>query len=110
MPEEPLKFDGIEAKIHVSGRSDYASFFAKSDVLSNRKLDHHPFLVFVTSGNIVAVAIVKNAVDLLNYSDDAPVMAQWPGEFRSDFFKFTVGQLREWVQNNPPPPGSDRLV
>ena len=35
---------------------------------------------------------------LLLFSDETPVMGQWPGEWRSDYFQFTVSQYRHYVE------------
>ena len=36
--------------------------------------------------------IVDKPTDLLSFPDETPVMGQWTGQCRSDFFQFAVGQ------------------
>lgn len=47
----------------------------------------------------VEVRIIYNSQELLTYTDDIPVMVQWRGQWRSDFFQFKVGELREHLKN-----------
>lgn len=82
------------------GRTDLESLFSKSGIIEAKKLNHHPFIVFMPIDYEmgVRVEVVDNAQDLLAmYPDDTPVMVQWPGQWRSDFFKFTVGQMRDYT-------------
>lgn len=41
------------------------------------------------------VHIVEKLADVLEYPDECVVLKQWPGKWHSDFFKLTVGMLRE---------------
>lgn len=92
---------GINIK---SGRDDLADYFQKSGIREYKKLQHAPFVVMIPGEDSVDVDIVDNAKKLLAFADDTPVLAQWRGEWRSDFFRFTVGQLRQYVTDNPPSP------
>jgi hypothetical protein len=69
-------------------------FFEQSGNFSGDKLPHTPFLVFLEEGDTIRVKIIDNAKELLSFSDDTPVMAQWQGNYRSDFFQFTIGDYR----------------
>lgn len=60
------------------------------------KLVHNPFLVFTQKDNELHVLTIDNADSLLAFPDDTPVMVQWPGKYRSDFFQFEVGDFRKW--------------
>lgn len=85
-----------------SGRDDVGDFFRKSGIREYKKLQHTPFVVIASSDNGVDVDIVDSAKKLLQFPDNTPVLAQWRGEYRSDFFKFTVGQFRKYCEENPP--------
>lgn len=93
--------------IETYGRTDLADLFSKSGILESKKLNHYPFLVFTTRSynNLdigVRVNVVNNSRDLLkNYPDETPVMVQWRGHWKSDFFKFRVGDLRSYLRMKP---------
>ena len=89
-------------KVITSGRTDLEDYFQLSGVRESKKLTHTPFLVFVMSRSAVEVMIVESAKALLEHPDDTQVMAQWRGEWRSDFFQFKVGDLRRYVNEHPP--------
>lgn len=61
---------------------------------------HHPFLVILADpqNRTVSIEIVRNSQALLSFPDDTPVMAQWPGQYRSDWFHFTVSDWRAHVE------------
>ncbi len=82
-------------EIITSGRSDLKDYFRLSGIFDYEKLKHNPFLVFIVS-DYMEVRIVKSVSELLEYPDDTKVMNQWPGKVRSDFFKFTVGEVRAY--------------
>ncbi len=46
----------------------------------------------------VKVRIIDKPVELLALADETPAMGQWRSEWRSDFFQFTVGQYRQYVE------------
>jgi hypothetical protein len=91
-------------RIITTGRVDVADYFRLSSICEKKKLLHHPFVVFVESDDNVGVRIVDNAANLLAYPDETKVMAQWGGQYRSDFFQFTVGQFRRYISDNPKEP------
>jgi hypothetical protein len=82
--------------ITTTGRKDVDSFFSKSGVL-NYKNPHTPFILFVEKNNDVEVEIVDKASDLLAYPDNYKIMSQWKGEWKSDFFQYTVGDVRKYL-------------
>jgi hypothetical protein len=84
-------------KLVTSGRTDVDDFFRLSGIRESKRLSHTPFLVFSASDDGIEVRIVDNAKTLLAYSDDTKVMAQWSGNYKSDFFHFNVGDFREYV-------------
>lgn len=75
-----------------NARSDLTDFFKKTNVLTERR-PHHQFLVFVTSRNAVAVHIVDAARKLVDFPPESTVMVQWPGKWRSDWFRTTAGEV-----------------
>ena len=90
------------AALTTAGRADVEEYFELSGCLECSKLNHTPFLAFVCQDNVVVVRIIENALALLALPDDAPVMGQWRGEWKSDFFQFTVGQMRAYLHERAP--------
>jgi hypothetical protein len=82
-------------RITLAGRTDIDEYFKLSGVFESERLTHTPLLVFIIEQDAVTVRIVDNPTDLLSFSDETPVMGQWTGQWRSDFFQFTVGQYRQ---------------
>jgi len=68
-------------------------YFRLSGVLEVSRLDHTPFLAFVSDGEGIKVQIVHSASALRRLPPETKVMGQWTGKWRSDFFQFTVGDL-----------------
>ncbi len=82
-------------------RTEVQSYFHLSGIRETKRLSHHPFIVF-TEAEDIKVEIIDSAKELLEkYPDETKVLAQWGGQWSSDFFTFTVGQLREFIKNNP---------
>ena len=75
-------------------RTDLDDFFRLSGVLTWKTLNHTPFLAFVAGDSSVAVRLVSSAKALLELPDQTPVMAQWRGQWSSDFFRMTVADVR----------------
>lgn len=87
--------------ITTAGKTSSAAYFEKSGIRRMEKLTHNPFVVFNETDSGVEVEIVDNAADLIKYPSYTKVMHQWMGESRSDFFRFTVGDLKKYVKENP---------
>jgi len=85
-------------KIILDGRKDIDAFFEHIDVFNSERLTHNPFLIFIASEASVTVRIINKPNKLLSFPDDTPVMGQWPGQYRSDYFQFTVGQYRPYAE------------
>jgi hypothetical protein len=85
-------------KIILDGRVDIDAFFKCSGVFDSECLNHTPLLVFIASEASVTVRIINKPNELLSLPDDTPVMGQWRGERRSDYFQFTVGQYRPYAK------------
>ncbi len=88
-------------KVITSGRTDLEEYFKLSGIREHKKLTHTPFLVFAISADTVEVRIVENAKKLLDFADETKVMAQWSGQWKSDYFQFKVGDLRRYVAEHP---------
>jgi hypothetical protein len=89
----------MKMKIVTAGRIDTEELFRISGVLSYSKLNHTPFIVFQELDEGIVVALVRNKDELLmSYSDETKVMVQWKGQWRSDFFQFTVGDVRDYLR------------
>ena len=86
-------------KVITQGRKDTDAYFRLSGVLT-QILNQTPFLVFVIDGDTVDVHIVGSAKALAMYPLDTQVMAQWSGEYRSDYFQFTVGDALNAIATN----------
>ena len=82
-------------RITLAGRIDIDEYFKLSGVFESERLTHTPLLVFITEQEAVTVRIVDKPTDLLSFPDETPVMGQWTGQWRSDFFQFAVGQYRQ---------------
>ncbi len=84
----------MTTQIVTAGRKDVDEFFNLSDVFTAERLNHTPRLVFIATEDTVQIRLLDHAHELLSFPDDTPVMGQWRGTMRSDFFQFTVGQYR----------------
>jgi hypothetical protein len=82
-------------RITLAGRTNIGEYFKLSGVSESERLTHTPLLVFIAGQDTVTVLIIDKPTDLLSFPDETPVMGQWAGQWRSDFFQFTVGQYRQ---------------
>jgi len=87
--------------IETTGKANASAYFERSGIRYGDKLNHNPFLVFEEDSKNINVKIVNTISDLVKYPSRSKVMAQWPGKQKSDFFKFTVGDLRKHIRENP---------
>lgn len=91
------------ATIILDGKTDINDYFKKSGVFECEHLTHTPLLVFTVSEDTVQVRIIDKPTELLDFPDDTPVMGQWRGDWHSDFFQFTVGQYRHFLEAKDEP-------
>jgi hypothetical protein len=82
-------------KLTLAGRTDLEDFF-ESGVFSSGTSRHHPFLVFVVKKNDVSIVLANSVNQLLQFPDETKVMAQWQGQWSSDFFQFTIGDYKKY--------------
>jgi len=87
-------------QIITSGRNDVEEYF-KRVVLAYGKLTKTPLLAFIISEDTVKIEVITNPGLTLDLPDDTKMMGQWEGEWRSDFFKFSAGELKTFVREHP---------
>ena len=81
-----MTFEGFRKA--TPGEED--GYFHLSGMRESSRLSHHPFIVF----NDEAVSLCDSPKKLITeYPPDADVLAQWGGQWRSDFFHFKVADL-----------------
>lgn len=88
-------------KIKTTGREDLQNFLDKSGYFKMSVLKHYPLIVFVERNQIIEVEIINSFEELINsaYPDETKVMSQWGGQWSSNFFKYTIGEVREYAKN-----------
>lgn len=79
-------------------------FFEKAGIVNLPASPFNPYLLFVTGVDNTSVQVIQTArrADVLCYDDNVQVMIAWPGRVNhTDYFTFTVGELREYVNSLP---------
>jgi hypothetical protein len=56
--------------------------------------DRRAHSTFVAPTSETEVLVTRRATDLFHLPDDTPVVAHWHGEYRTDAFRLTVGELK----------------
>jgi hypothetical protein len=87
-------------KLITTGREDISAYFCDV-VLVYKRLVHTPLLAFIPDGEAVTVRLISDPALTLELPDTTPMMGQWQGQYSSDFFKFTAGQLKDFIKDNP---------
>lgn len=91
-------------------RTNTDDYFRLSGIREYKKLSQHPFVVFKTSNKKneddtytieCEVCIIDSVKELLALPEDTQVIAQWGGQYRSDFFAFKVQDLKDFIALNP---------
>lgn len=88
-------------KLITTGRTDLNDFFGLSGIREWEELSHTPALAFIESKDEIKVEIISKPHKLLDLPDKTKIMMQWKGQWRSDFFHFTVEELKNYIKNNP---------
>lgn len=90
-----------ESDINVvsAARDDMRHFFGKAPNFTKASNPHTPFLVFSRGQNLVQIKFEENPRSLLDYPGDTLILAQWSGEFRSDYFQFKVDDLWNYIRD-----------
>lgn len=76
------------------GRTDFEEFFKITNILEFADFKLSPMLVFVQKDDSVSVQECLSIESLVNYPEDAVILQLWPGKWRSDYFKFTVKDVK----------------
>ncbi len=80
-----------------SFRKDLEDYFKLSGIFESSKLKHTPFIVLTEEGN--GIELCDNVFDLIKkYRPSTEVISQWRGQWRSDFFYFTVFEVIEYKE------------
>ena len=79
--------------VNTCGRTDIDELLSESGILTYTKLKHTPFLVFLESNGDVRVILVDSAKKLRAFPLDTKIMVQWKGQWESNFFQLTVGDV-----------------
>ena len=74
-------------------RNDTDDMWVLTDLLS-AKLTHTPFLACVAVDGGLEVRVIDRAAGVAELPEDTPVMVQWRGQWRSDFFSTTAGEVK----------------
>jgi hypothetical protein len=84
--------------IATTARPAPTKFFQQPGLLTTPQV-HHPFLVLDPQGDTQLQVVVETyAPNLLRYPDATMVLAIWPGKSRSDYFGFTVAEIRAYLR------------
>ena len=78
-------------------RTDTTDFFKLSGYYGSvKRWSRYPLLAFVATEAAVAVQILSSQSEVKQSAlpDSTPCLQQWGGEWRSDFFRFTLGDAR----------------
>jgi hypothetical protein len=78
-------------------RSDTATFFSDSGYYAKgSRWNHYPVLAFVPTDGQVEIQVLGSPAQVKQSTlpDSTPCMQQWGGQWRSDFFAFTLGEAR----------------
>ncbi len=76
-------------------------FFEKSGIRRNKVQKQHPFIVVTTKNKKIKVEVVYSCRELMKFPKRAKVLAQWEGKTRSDYYRFSIKELKEHIENNP---------
>jgi hypothetical protein len=80
-------------------RESTDDLFRLSPLLSSKRLNHSPFIVFNQTKDEIETLIIDNYEDLILYPKDTDVIAQWRGEWSSNYFKFKVEDVINYINN-----------
>lgn len=78
---------------HGAGQTE--ALLSKGNLLNVNGMAHHPFLAFFgdPKAHTVRVRVIRNHREAANLPPSTPLMLQWPGKYRSDWFFLTAGDL-----------------
>lgn len=89
-------------RLTINGaKKAHSVFFEQSGIRKSKTRSQRPFLVVKNSNGQTDLQIVEDVTEVYNMPKKTRVMTQWEGKKRSDYYTFTVGQLREYCEANP---------
>lgn len=91
--EKQFTFPGI--------RKDLEDFFRISGIRQVQERKHNAILVIDEKNKTITVEKSPERLISGAYDEDTDVLCQWPGKFRSDFFKFTIKEFKDYIAQNP---------
>ena len=89
-----------EASVSTPGRTQLSAFFGKSGLFEKSSWHHTQALAFIVQGQLVTVRVCGTKEALLKLPDETQVMQQWPGKWDSDWFTYSVGDLRGFLNED----------
>lgn len=80
---------------HGAGQVD--AMLSKSGLVDQPVLKHQPILMIIreANANAVRIVLVNNAHRAAEFPRDTALLWQWPGQYRSDFFNMTAGDIAD---------------
>jgi hypothetical protein len=82
-----------------------SAYFEKSGIRAGQTLTQRPFLAIRDNKGRQVIEVVDNITDLVSMPQRTKVLHQWEGKNRSDYIGYTVGNLKEYLAENPPKAG-----
>jgi hypothetical protein len=69
-----------------------------SSAITSSDLSHNQFLVLSVQKDHLLIDAVDNLNKLFLYPDDSRVLARWAGKWQSDYFLFTVKDVKTFTR------------
>ena len=83
-------------------RGDTDDMFRLAGVLSWAKLNHTPFIAIFGGPDAIMVAVIDSAKKAAALPEETVLLVQWKGEYRSDFFRTTAGEVKRQLALRTP--------
>ena len=68
--------------------------FLDSDNVFYDQLKLSPYIAFVEKDENIIVRVIIKVDEVLELPDETKLMCLWPGKYRSDYFQFSVAELK----------------
>lgn len=83
-------------------RSDTDDLFSQSGMFDWKEVKQTPYLALLVDerGDVTVNVLTKHS-DMLRLPDDTKLVISWKGNWRSDFFHFSVGEARQYLTEHP---------
>ena len=79
-------------------RKDTDELWRSSGVLEWSKLSHTPFIAITQTEGVINVHLIDSAKKAALLPEETPLLIQWKGQWRSDFFQTTAGEVKMQVE------------